>query len=247
MKTKRAPSPHLRQLFLEWYHATTLGQILQTIEASYLQACLNPTYNQKILQVGRLGCENLYIDETNIHNFVLVNTEPRGEPYAKHVITASPDALPVATASIDILLLPHVIDFEANRHQVLHEVERVLKPNGRLFILGLNPWSVRGILQYLSRRSPFWRLNFISSYRLLDWLSLLKFDAEYSAAFNLASSKVIRNPNSFFSKSRAYLSFAFGIKAIKRTYTLIPIEPKWIGTPDLVPGHMFETLKQETQ
>lgn len=247
MKTKQVPSPHLRQLFLEWYHATTLGQILQTVEASYLQACLNPTYNQKILQVGRLGCENLYIDETFIHNFVLVSTEHRGEPYAKHVITASPDALPVATASIDILLLPHVIDFEANRHQVLHEVERVLKPNGRLFILGLNPWSVRGILQYLPRRSSFWRLNFISSYRLLDWLSLLKFDAEFSAAFNIASSKVIQKPNSFFSKSRAHLSFAFGIKAIKRTYTLIPIEPKWIGAPGLVPGHMFETLKQETQ
>lgn len=243
MKTKRTPSPPPRQGFLEWYHATTLGQILQTIEASYLQSSLNPTYNQKILQVGLLGCENLYIDEIFIHNFVLVSAEHRGEPYTKQVITGYPNALPVATASIDILILPHVIDFEIDKHKVLHEVERVLKPNGRLFVLGFNPWSVHGILQYLPRRSSFWQLNFISCYRLLDWLSLLKFDAEYSAAFSIASSKVIQKPNSFFSKSRANLSFAFGIKAVKRTYTLIPITPKWVSAPGLVPSHMLETLQ----
>ena len=242
MKTKQTPSPHPRQAFLEWYHATTLGQILQTIEASYLQVSLNPTYNQKILQVGLLGCENLYIDETFIHNFILVSAEHRGETCIKRLITACPAALPVASGSIDTLILPHVIDFEPDKHQVLHEAERVLKPNGRLFVLGFNPWSVHGILQYLPRRSSFWQLDFISSHRLLDWLSLLKFDAEYSVAFSIASSKAIQKPNSFFSKARAHLSFAFGIKAVKRTYRLIPIEPKWIGAPDLVPGHMFETL-----
>ncbi|BBA37202.1 methyltransferase type 11 [Methylocaldum marinum] len=241
MKTKQAPLPHLRQAFLEWYHATTLGQILQTIEASFLQGSLNPTYNQKILQVDQLGCENLYIHEPFIQNFFLVGREQSPGPYVRHIIRANPEALPVASETIDILILPHVIDFEFNRHQILHEVERVLKPNGRLFILSLNPWSVRGIIQYLPRRSSFWRPNFISSYRLLEWLSLLKFDAEFSAAFSIASSKVIQKPDSVFSKSRANLSFAFGIKAIKRTYTLIPIQPKWISTPGLVPGHMFET------
>lgn len=235
--------PHLRQAFLEWYHATTLGQILQTIEASFLQGSLNPTYNQKILQVGQLGCENLYIDEPFIHNFFLVDREQSPGSYVRHIITATPEALPVASETVDILILPHVIDFGINRHQILHEVERVLKPNGRLFILSLNPWSIRGITQYLSRRSSFWRPNFISSYRLLEWLSLLKFDAEYSAAFSIASSKVIQKPDSVLSKSCANLSFAFGIKAIKRTYTLIPIQPKWISAPGLVPGHMFETLE----
>ncbi|MGX2039445.1 class I SAM-dependent methyltransferase [Methylocaldum sp. MU1018] len=243
MKTKQAPSPHLRQVFLEWYHTTALGQILQTIEASYLQASLNPTYNQKILQVGLLGCENLYIDETFVRNFTLVSAEHRSESGNKRVIAACPTALPIASASIDILILPHVIDFEANRHQVLREVERVLKPDARLFLLGLNPWSMHGILQYLPRRASFWKTNFISSHRLLDWLSLLKFDAEYSAAFSIASSKVIQRPDSFFSRSRAYLSFAFAIKAIKRTYTVIPIEPRWIGAPDLVPGHMFKSIQ----
>lgn len=119
-------------------------------------------------------------------------------------------------------------------------MERVLKPEGRLFVLGLNPWSLHGILQYLPQNASFWRTDFISSHRLLDWLSLLKFDAELNAAFSISSSRVFNNPNTVWARTRAALSFAYAIKAIKRRYTLIPIQPNWISLPSLATGHMFE-------
>lgn len=244
MESKSTPLPHSRQLFLEWYHVTTLGQSLQTIEASYLQSALKLTYNQKTLQVGRLGPETLYIDQDFMGDFILIDRNPSHS----HLKTACGEAseLPVATNSIDTLILPHIIEFEANRHQVLREVERVLKPEGRLFILGLNPWSLHGILQCFPRTLSFWHVRFASSHRLLDWLSLLKFDAELAAAFSLSSLQILTKPVTTRSKIRAALSFAYAIKAIKRQYTLIPIEPRWLSVPSLATGHIFENpcLKQ---
>lgn len=239
----QTPSLHSRRLFLEWYNVTTLGQILKTIESAYLQSALKLTYNQKTLQVGLLGSETAYINEAFTRNFILV--DPYSDSLLSHsdLVRALPGELPVANSSIDTLILPHILEFENNKHQVLREVERVLKPEGKVFVLGFNPWSLHGIIQYLPRRSSFWRANFVSSHRLLDWLSLLKFDSELHAAFSITSPKAIRRPDNLLNKSIAYLSFAYAVKAVKRRYTFIPIEPVWIPEPGLAAGHMFGSMQ----
>jgi SAM-dependent methyltransferase len=241
MKTKQTPLLHPRQMFLEWYHVTTFGQILQTIEATYLQASLKLTYNQKTLQVGLLGSETLYVAPEFRRGFAFID-RGAGLPSAfSGLIDAAADELPIASESIDTVILPHVIEFEDNRHQILREAERVLKPEGRLFILGLNPWSPHGIVRHLPYGAPsFRRPHFVSRHRLLDWLSLLKFDAELSAAFSLSCAQVLSRPNTLWTKTRAELSFAYALKAVKRRYTLIPIRPRWIATPSLATGHMFK-------
>lgn len=238
MKSEPPHSIQYRQIFLEWYHVTTLGQILQTIEASYLQSSLKLTYNQKTLQVGQLGSEALYIDDDFLGDFTLIDSAP-SHSVARRV-AAFPGELPVASNSIDTVILPHVIEFERHRHQVLREVERVLKPEGRLFLLSLNPWSVHGTLQYLPRKSSFWQGDFVSGHRILDWLSLLNFEAEITAAFAPSASRIVTKPDTPLAKVRAALSFAYAIKATKRRYSLIPIEPSWLAIPSLAPGHMLE-------
>jgi SAM-dependent methyltransferase len=162
---------------------------------------------------------------------------------ARQIIAAA-DELPIASESVDTLILPHVIEFEINRHQILREVERVLKPEGRLFILGLNPWSPHRIIQSCLQGSSFWRAGLVSRHRLLDWLSLLKFDAEFNAAFSITSSRALSKPTTAWGQTRAELSFGYAIKAIKRRYLLIPVEPSWISVPSLAAGHMFENYKE---
>lgn len=245
MKNNHSPLIHPRQIFLEWYRVTSLGRILQTIEASYLQSAVKLTFNDTILQVGELGTESLYIPNGFSHRFSLVhlgtipesNTgEPRGD------VLAAAGELPIATASVDTLILPHVLEFEEqDRQRVLQEIERVLRPEGKLFVLGLNPMSPHGVIQYLPRRDSFWRTDFISSRSLLDRLRELKFEAESQAAFDPGSARILRNPSGFMAKSRANLSFAYAVKAIKRRHNLIPVAPSWIAAPELVAGHMFET------
>ncbi|BBL73633.1 hypothetical protein MishRS11D_07310 [Methylomagnum ishizawai] len=243
MKTNQTPLLHSREKFLEWYLVSTLGQILQTIEASYLQSALKLTYNQKTLQVGLLGSETLYIDPEFLRDFVLVDDIPPASSLRPHSLIAAATELPIDSESVDVLILPHVIEFEADRHQVLREAERVLKPEGRLFILGINPWNPHGLIGHLPREPAVWHTRSVSSHRMLDWLGLMKFEAEYNAAFSISTSQVLGRPDSLWDRTKAELSFAYAIKAIKRRYTLIPLKPQWINAPSLAAGHMFEQPK----
>jgi ubiquinone/menaquinone biosynthesis C-methylase UbiE len=59
-------------------------------------------------------------------------------------VRALPYELPLESASVDAVLLPHTLDFCAEAHRVLREVERVLIPEGRLMIFCFNPLSPGG-------------------------------------------------------------------------------------------------------
>ncbi|MEW6694319.1 MAG: methyltransferase domain-containing protein [Pseudomonadota bacterium] len=99
-------------------------------------------------------------------------------------------ALPFPAASLDLVLLPHTLELSADPHAVLREVERVLVPNGRVIISGLNPASWWGLRQYRAHALARlglggWTLArlylpeagaFIGAWRLRDWLRLLSFE-----------------------------------------------------------------------
>jgi SAM-dependent methyltransferase len=92
------------------------------------------------------------------------------------------DELPFATHSIDLVVMPHILEFAADPHQVLREVERVLVPEGHVVVTGFNPYSFWGARQYMARlgATPFLPRagRFISLPRIKDWLKLLSFDVE---------------------------------------------------------------------
>lgn len=94
-----------------------------------------------------------------------------------HLIEANSTELPFAGESLDLIVLPHVLEFAADPHQILREVDRVLRPEGRLIISGFNPASLWGARQYLSRLIGSTYLprdgQFISLIRIKDWLELL--------------------------------------------------------------------------
>ncbi len=235
---------HPRQSFLEWYNLSTLGQILQTVEASYLQTALKLTYKQKTLQVGPLGSESIYIGEAFAGNLILVDTVAESTVWRNRWIRALPTALPLPCACVETVILPHLLEFEDDRQAILAEVCRVMKPEGSLFVLGLNPWSLQGAFQYLPKYASFWRGHFLSYGKLLEWLTPLRFEAEFHAGFNLTTSRYIMQPRTWLEHSQARLSFAYAIRAIKREYTLIPLEPDWLGAASMTPGHVLGTTQR---
>jgi SAM-dependent methyltransferase len=99
-----------------------------------------------------------------------------------HLIEGDSSELPFASESIDLIVLPHVLEFAADPHQILREVDRVLRPEGRLVISGFNPASLWGARQYISRLigSPYLPRDgqFISLIRIKDWLQLLNYSLD---------------------------------------------------------------------
>jgi SAM-dependent methyltransferase len=238
MKYKQisVPSPHPRQLFLEWYHSTPSGQTLRDSEASYLLHSLQLTYCQRILQVSYLGTESSYITEEFRRNFILQVDQPNDTLFASAVVQANMTEWPIACESVDTLILPHLLEFEDDPHVILSEAERVLTPEGRLIILGFNPWSLQTLLRYRQESPSTWNAHCVGISQLTDWLNLLKFETEFSAGFGLSPALAFFEPQSAWQKSVAYLSAAYAIRAIKRTWTPIPIKPAWLEAAHLLPG-----------
>jgi len=90
------------------------------------------------------------------------------------------DELPFASQSIDLLVLPHVLEFAHEPHRVLREADRVLVPEGQIVITGFNPASLWGARHWAGRVGvrPFVPAGsqMIALPRLKDWLKLLSFD-----------------------------------------------------------------------
>ena len=99
-----------------------------------------------------------------------------------HLIEGNTSELPFANESLDLVVLPHVLEFAADPHQILREVDRILRPEGRLVISGFNPASLWGARQYLSRLigNPYLPRDgqFISLIRVKDWLQLLNYSLD---------------------------------------------------------------------
>lgn len=101
-------------------------------------------------------------------------------------------ALPFPAGSLDLVVLPHTLEMSADPHHVLREVERVLVPEGRVVISGLNPASLWGLRQGRGRMAARMGVSmlgasrlylpevgdFIGPWRLRDWLRLLSFEVE---------------------------------------------------------------------
>ncbi|MGH8672249.1 MAG: class I SAM-dependent methyltransferase [Burkholderiales bacterium] len=84
-------------------------------------------------------------------------------------------ALPIAGQSVYLVLIPHVLEFSTQPHQILREAERVLRPEGQLIISGFNPlslWGLCGVFQRSKAEFP-WSGKFITLLRIKDWLALL--------------------------------------------------------------------------
>ena len=151
-------------------------------------------------------------------------------------LRAAPDALPIASQVVDLVVLPHVLEFSERPHAILREVERILIPEGRLLVAGINPWSLWGIRRGMAAvEAPLpWRGEFISLPRLKDWLSLLGFEvmggrmACYAPPFS--QPRWLDRFGFMEAAGDRWWPFAGGIyvlEAVKRVQGMRIIQPRW--------------------
>ena len=148
-----------------WFH-TPLGAYLMEREWEYYDRIVADRFGYNALQLGMQPLDLLRASR--------ISFRCRVAAAGKVDLLADPRDLPIATNSIDLVLLPHVLEFAEHPHQILREVHRVLMPEGHVLMSCFNPWSLWGFRRLLTRRHGFpWDGHFINLPRMKDWLQLL--------------------------------------------------------------------------
>jgi len=155
------------QSLSEWF-ATPQGGYVLTREQAYFDRTVNDIFGYNALQLG--------LPE---HDFLRNSRIPlrfSGAERRADVRLCGAE-LPFSCGSLDLMILPHVLEFTEHPHLILREVERVLMPEGNLLISGFNPGSLWGMRRALGSKQGYpWCGHFIALWRLKDWLALMGFE-----------------------------------------------------------------------
>lgn len=212
---------------LDAWFAGPLGSMLLEQERAAVARSLECAFGLHCLQVGSWGAPDTFLALARTRRTALVATAGT----AGATLIAEPSALALQSDSVDVILLPHTLEFARDPHEVLREVARVLTGEGELMVLGFEPfggWSLR---------NAFTRGGFppgidrtISAQRLADWLKLTGFEVGATERFlyipPFAGLQHGRAAG-FFERvgRRAWprLSGAYLLRARKRVYSMTPV------------------------
>ncbi len=210
-----------------WF-VTPAGVYVLRWELDQFDNAVEDIFGYRAVQIGLPGID--FLRRNRISYRFPLSLEPGA------AVTADPLQLPLASQSIDLLVLPHVLEFSSDPHLVLREAERVLMPEGQIVISGFNTLSFWGLKQSLSRRGsdPPWNAHMIGLLRLKDWLKLLGFElngGKFGCYVPPFTNDKWMSRFAFMEKAGArWWPIAGGVyvvRAIKRTIGMRLVTPAW--------------------
>lgn len=219
---------------------TPLGRTVHELESELLAEALADVFGFELLQVGSWGpAESLYGSARTQHRCCIA---PDAE--GPGAVRACYERLPIASASVEAVLLPHTLEYAADPHELLREVERVLVGEGHVLICGFNPWGPWGVRHLASRRRfPPTAARLLGERRIADWLQLLGLEIVSSRPYLFASfwSKRLSGRSRGWLERHgpslaAPLAGAYLVKARKRVVGLTPIYRSRARRPLVVVG-----------
>lgn len=226
-----------------WY-GTPLGHALELSELEAVREALGTLFGFHLLLVSP-PWQDSPLDASRISNRWVM--PPARQQDAS--LVGSAQVFPVATDSLDTIVLPHTLEYVAQPHEVLREVDRCLVPEGHVVILGFNPYGLWGLWRLLygwRRRFP-WTGRFISQARLRDWLALLGFDTVSCRPvfFRPPSQRLAAwQPMQVFDRLAArgwpVPAAAYQLVARKRVVGMTPVRPRWRPRRSLLAGGLIE-------
>ncbi|MGB8516798.1 MAG: methyltransferase domain-containing protein [Gallionella sp.] len=210
----------------EWF-TTAQGQYVLRREQAYFDKTVADIFGFNALQLGMNQHE--FLRQSRMPLRVRAGDEPDSNVRLCH------DELPFANESMDLLLLPHILEFSPHPHQILRDVERVLMPEGNLIISGFNPISLWGLRRKLGSKNGYpWCGDFIALKRLKDWLALLgfvvvggRFTAYAPPFHHTATLERCQFMEAAGDRWWAVSGGVYFLHAIKRVPGIRPIQPKW--------------------
>ena len=204
-----------------------LGGMLIEQERAIVADSLECAFGLHCLQVGAWGASDTFLSRARTRRTALVSSRPL--PGA--ALIAEPAELSLQSDSVDVMLLPHTLEFAPDPHEVLREAARVLTGEGELVVLGFEPlgsWSLRNA--FTRGGCPPGICRTISATRLADWLKLVGFEVRpaqrYLYAPPFARLRTAR-ARGFLERigRRAWPRFsgAYLVHARKRVHSMTPV------------------------
>ena len=224
---------NLHRLVSDWFRSDLGVAVLQS-ERALLDRVLPSMFGYYLVQIG-IGEPQWLAGSSTIHRKLYLCEEwHQSERYS--CIQSQPGEMAIATESVDVAILHHSLDFDEAPHRALREVARTVIPGGKILVVGFNPWSLWGLWRLLRKQSGVmpWNGNFISPFRISDWLNVLDFQVEGCESLIHGLPTGDSKLNRFF----AWLSYlgqhiwrqrgaVYVLVATKQVSTLTPIKPRF--------------------
>ena len=177
---QQAPDSDLLPALKRWFEGPVGRQLLKE-EKQLLQDSLKGVFGRSMLELS-LVTQTLASRPDGIHRHYSIGPAVQRDLGRALDAVADFTQLPIANESQDAVVLHHLLEFVANPHNMLREIERITVPHGRVLIVGFNPFSLLGLqLQFRGRlqRNSVWQQHVLTTYRLIDWLHLLGFEVNH--------------------------------------------------------------------
>src|SRR5260221_12281358 len=131
---------------LSGWFGTPQGAYVLDWERSQFDSAVEDVFGFRAAQVGMP--ETDFLRQNRIQFRFTLALEPGA------ALAADPLQLPLAAQSIDLLALPHVLEYHLHPLEVLREAERGLMPEGQLVISGFNTASLWRLRPAVTRHRP---------------------------------------------------------------------------------------------
>jgi len=218
----------------KWYQSR-LGREFANKERELVETTLSNLFGYYLLQVGRLDEQN-WLSSSRVSRCEVMDFTPADFQSEMPGFRGLPEHLPIKSDSLDVMFLPHVLEFSQHPHAVLREVERILIPEGHVVLLVFNPFSLWKFWQWMPRKRQKvpWCGRFLSTPRIKDWFALLGFDVVSIQGYFFRPAlqqRTIMQRLSFFERMGNRFWPIFGaanlIVAKKRVMTFTPLGHSW--------------------
>jgi len=217
----------------QWYQAD-LGRAVLTIEQRLLSRALTDCFGYHLLQLSIDNQLDLYRD-CRVQRCYKAGPAPLAG--AANFVQCNYHELPFESDSLDVVIVHHVLEFAANPHALLRELQRVIVPHGRVLLVGFNPWSLFGARMVFGhwRRNSIWHNHLLSAARVDDWLQLLGFETDQVDfgfhALPIDGARLCRAAAGGKMDNQWSRRLPGGgiylITALKQVSTFIPLKPRW--------------------
>ena len=241
----------VRQRLAQWF-STDGGRHVLEGELLHLGQLLPAMFGYHLVQLGHLGSIDL-LQASRIQHKVILQLDSESVARTTAAVTSA-ENLPLDADSVDVVVLPHVLEFADNPHKVLREPERVLIGEGHVVVQGFNPWGFWGIWRLLLgwREEPPWCGQFYGLARIRDWFALLDF--EIVGVRRCAFCPPVRN-----ARVRRWLAWldklgrrllpglcgVYIVVARKRVIPLTPVRSRWQTRRALMASGVTESSARE--